>query len=220
MPKETFKNLPDKKRHLIEKEAIHEFAISGYDKASISRIVEKCGIAKGSFYQYFDDKKDLFLYLIKKVSEKKIKFMSSVLQNQEKYDFFTLNRELFMAGLKFAAENPELTLMANWLFKSRGHPIYNEVIGVGLQNAQNVYAKLLKNAISRGEVRNNINLDFVSHMISSMNVSVVEYYFNNIKKEKSNIQKIDEGIIEIVDLLIDFIKNGIGTNKKGDNGND
>ncbi len=214
MPKETFINLPDGKRQLIEKEAIHEFAVSGYDKASISRIVERCRIAKGSFYQYFDDKRDLFLYLINRVSEKKLEFMSSVLQNQNQYDFFTLNRELFIAGLKFAEKNPELILMANWLFKSRGHPVYNEIIGVGLQNAQNVYKKLLRYAISRGEVRGNIDLDFVSHMISSMNFSIVEYYFQNIKKGKANLQKIDEGIIKLVDLFIDFIKNGIGTHRK------
>ena len=220
MPKETFKNLPDKKRQLIEKEAIHEFAVSGYDKASISRIVKKCGIAKGSFYQYFDDKKDLFLYLIGKVSEKKINFMSSVLQNQKRYDFFTLNRELFITGLKFAAENPEFTIMGNWLFKNSSHPIYKEVMGVGLKNAQNVYIKLIQEAISRGEVRGNIDLDFVSHMISSMNVSVIEYYFEIIKKEKPDMQKIDKDMIKVVDLLIDFIKNGIGTYKEGDNRND
>lgn len=220
MPKETFKNLPDKKRQLIEKEAIHEFAVSGYDKASISRIVDKCRIAKGSFYQYFDGKKDLFLYLVKRIGEKKLKFLTPVLKNQQQYDFYTLNRELFIEGLKFAAENPELTIMGNWLFKNSSHPIYNEVMGVGLRNAQDVYGKLLKNAISRGEVRDNIDLDFASHMISSMNVSVIEYYFNNIKREKGRMLKLDEGIIEIVDLLIDFIKNGIGTHGKGDNEND
>jgi len=214
MPKDTFKNLPDKKRQLIEKEAIHEFAVSGYDKASISRIVEKCGIAKGSFYQYFDNKKDLFLYLINRISEKKLEFMSSVLQNKKQYDFFTLSRELFLAGLKFAAENPELTRMANWLFKSRETPVYNEVMGTGLQNAQNVYSKLLRNAILSGEVRSNIDLDFVSYAVSSMNLSIVEYYFEIIKKGKTDMQKIDRGIIRVVDLFIDFIKNGIGTHGK------
>ena len=60
MPKDTFYNLPDEKRALIEDVAMREFATCGYDKASISRIVDTCGISKGSFYQYFLDKKDLF----------------------------------------------------------------------------------------------------------------------------------------------------------------
>ena len=212
--------MPEEKRQLIEKEAIREFAAFGYDKASINRIVDNCQIAKGSFYQYFEDKKDLFLYLVKRVNEKKLEYISPVFNNPEKYDFFTLIRELFISGLKFAANNPEITLMGNWLFKSKDHPIYNEVVSVGLQNAQNVYTDLLKLAISRNEIRDDIDLDFVSYTISAMNVSVVEYYFQNIKGEEPDIRKFDEGIIETVDLLLDFIKNGIGTQKKGGNDND
>jgi AcrR family transcriptional regulator len=212
--------LPEEKRQLIEKEAIREFAAFGYDKASINRIVDNCQIAKGSFYQYFEDKKDLFLYLVKRVNEKKLEYISPVFQNPEQFDFFTLIRELFISGLKFAANNPEITLMGNWLFKSKDHPIYNEVVSVGLQNAQNVYTDLLKLAISRNEIRGDIDLDFVSYTISAMNISVVEYYFQNIKGEEPEKGVFDEGIIETVDLLLDFIKNGIGTQKKGGSEND
>ena len=212
--------MPEEKRQLIEKEAIREFAAFGYDKASINRIVDNCQIAKGSFYQYFEDKKDLFLHLIKRINEKKLEYISPVFQNPEQFDFFTLIRELFISGLKFAANNPEITLMGNWLFKSKDHPIYNEVVSVGLQNAQNVYTDLIKLAISRNEIRDDIDLDFVSYTISAMNVSVVEYYFQNIKREEPDIRKFDEGIIETVDLLLDFIKNGIGTRKKGGSEND
>lgn len=213
MPKATFWNLPEEKKKIIEETAVSEFAAFGYDKASINRIVERCKIAKGSFYQYFDDKKDLFLYLVKVVSEKKIKYMSPVLKNPDQYDFFTLIRELFVSGLKFAADNPELTLMGNWLLKSEGHPIYKDIIEIGLQKAQDVYSGLLKHAIKKNEIRGDIDLDFISHMISSMNVNVMEYYFKNIKRKKPDIKKIDKDIIKIVDLLLDFIKNGIGTQK-------
>ena len=220
MPKDTFLNLPEEKRRLIDSVALDEFAEYGFDKASINRIVSAAGIAKGSFYQYFEDKKDLFLYLVKRVNEKKLEYISPVFQNPQTYDFFTLIRELFISGLRFAAENPEITLMGNWLFKSKDHPIYNEVVNVGLQNAQNVYTDLLKLAISRKEIRDDIDLDFVSYTISAMNVSVVEYYFQNVKGEEPDIRKFDEGIIETVDLLLDFIKNGISTRKKGGNDND
>jgi AcrR family transcriptional regulator len=213
MPKATFCNLPEEKKKIIEETSISEFAAFGYDKASINRIVEKCKIAKGSFYQYFDDKKDLFLYLVKIISEEKIKYMSPVLKNPDQYDFFTLIRELFVSGLKFAADNPELTLMGIWLLKSKGHPIYKDIMEVGLQKAQDVYSDLLKHAIKKNEIRGDIDLDFISHMISSMNVNVMEYYFQNIKRKKSDMQKIDKDIIKVVDLLLDFIKNGIRTQK-------
>ena len=59
MPKITFFNLPDEKRQLILDIAIDEFAENDFANVSISRIVARAGIAKGSFYQYFEDKDDL-----------------------------------------------------------------------------------------------------------------------------------------------------------------
>lgn len=64
MPKRTFFNLPEEKRRRILDCAVDEFAEHGYDMASISRMVAAAGIAKGSFYQYFEDKEDLYGYVI------------------------------------------------------------------------------------------------------------------------------------------------------------
>lgn len=63
MPKPTFINLPADKRERLTAIALEEFADNDYTAASISRIVERAGIAKGSIYQYFEDKQDFFLHL-------------------------------------------------------------------------------------------------------------------------------------------------------------
>ena len=48
MPKETYFNLPDDKRQAILDLAIEEFASHDYKNASISRIVERAGIARST----------------------------------------------------------------------------------------------------------------------------------------------------------------------------
>ena len=60
----------------------------------------------------------------------------------------------------------------------------------------------------------------MNHTISSMNASMMEYYFQNIREKETDMLKFDESIIGTVDLLIDFIKYSIGTQKNGGNGND
>ncbi len=211
MPKETFYNLPDHKRRNIEKTAIKEFAEYGYDKASVTRIVENCSIAKGSFYQYFDDKKDLYFYLIARVAKKKAEALAPVMERSHKYDFFGLIRKLFLEGLRFAANNPEVTMMGDWLFKNREHPIYKEMLGLGQENARNIYTELLKTAIKKKEVRADIDLAFISHTISTLSVSSIEYYFQTEEGRKAGAARFDENMIDIIDLLIDFLKHGIGT---------
>lgn len=53
MPKETFFNLPESKRQLIEDVAIDEFSAWGYDNASINRIVEGVPDRQGQFLSRF-----------------------------------------------------------------------------------------------------------------------------------------------------------------------
>ncbi|MEZ4236199.1 MAG: TetR/AcrR family transcriptional regulator [Myxococcota bacterium] len=64
MPRPTFDRLaPDKRARFVDA-ALDEFARHRFAEASVSRIVARLGIAKGSVYQYFDDKVDLFRWLV------------------------------------------------------------------------------------------------------------------------------------------------------------
>ena len=64
MPTNTFFNLPAEKKHKILKAATKEFARVPLEQASIKNIVEDAEIARGSFYQYFENKQDLFEYIM------------------------------------------------------------------------------------------------------------------------------------------------------------
>ena len=56
----TFERLPQEKRDRILQAARTEFIRYPYEKTSINRILAEAEVPKGSFYQYFDDKSDLF----------------------------------------------------------------------------------------------------------------------------------------------------------------
>lgn len=64
MPSETFFRLPEEKRNRFLNAAWDEFARVRFGDVSINQIIKKAGIPRGSFYQYFIDKEDLFLYLL------------------------------------------------------------------------------------------------------------------------------------------------------------
>ncbi|MFS8630457.1 MAG: TetR family transcriptional regulator [Bacillales bacterium] len=64
MPKQTFFNLPASKRNILLEAAKKEFTRAPLFEASIANIVRAAGIPRGSFYQYFEDKEDLYLYLL------------------------------------------------------------------------------------------------------------------------------------------------------------
>jgi AcrR family transcriptional regulator len=61
---ETFLRLPEEKRSRVLDAAWEEFTTVPFAEASINQIIRRAGIPRGSFYQYFTDKTDLFSYLL------------------------------------------------------------------------------------------------------------------------------------------------------------
>jgi AcrR family transcriptional regulator len=204
MPKDTFFNLPEDKRTLICNVALDEFAKYSFDQASINRIVAKSGIAKGSFYQYFENKQDLFLYLVQLAAEAKLNYLAPVMRNPEQHDIFTLFREMYLSGIRFAAEHPQYAEISKKMLESKGTPIYEEILADNLPSAYEFFETLLENAITRGEVRADIDVKMFSYMITSMNALVIEYYLEHLAPE------YDDKMMETIDKFLDFLRHGIG----------
>lgn len=65
MPTNTFFRLPEEKQRRLIDAAWQEFTRVSCTEASINRIIQAAKIPRGSFYQYFADKEDLFLFLLR-----------------------------------------------------------------------------------------------------------------------------------------------------------
>jgi len=79
MPKDTFFRLPREKRERIIDAAGMEFRRVPYGDTSINRIIKTAEIPRGSFYQYFEDKHDLFLYCLSKKYEEIMENLKEIL---------------------------------------------------------------------------------------------------------------------------------------------
>lgn len=64
---ETFLRLPEEKRRRFLDAAWEEFSNARFTDVSVNQIVRRAGIPRGSFYQYFAGKDDLFAYLLEEV---------------------------------------------------------------------------------------------------------------------------------------------------------
>ncbi|SEA22232.1 regulatory protein, tetR family [Thalassobacillus cyri] len=77
MPKQTFFNLPEEKKQILIQSAEKEFSRVPLFQASISNIVKAAGIPRGSFYQYFEGKEDIYFYLLDELAKvRKDKFIA------------------------------------------------------------------------------------------------------------------------------------------------
>ncbi len=94
MPHEAFFKLPQEKQNKIMSCAYKEFGEKFYDKASIFLIAKKAEISRASLYCYFDDKEDIFKYLVSQMLKPYIEnvenFNSSqpFYQSKQLFDYF------------------------------------------------------------------------------------------------------------------------------------
>lgn len=105
MPTETFFRLPQDRRDRLVTAAIEEFSERPYVEASLSQIAHRAKIPKGSFYQYFEDKLDLYRWLIaEETPRRKRAFVGSVPET----DFFAMLEHHIERGMAFLVKHPRL----------------------------------------------------------------------------------------------------------------
>ena len=207
MPKETFFNLAKEKQDMILDVAIQEFSDHHFDQSSINRIVEKSGISKGSFYQYFKDKKDLYKYLFSLMGQEKMKYMSPALANPFNHSFLEVMHEMFRSGIQFAREHPKYMDIGIRLMQDKSHPLYKEIIGENESLAISVYKQLLEVGIKNGELDASMDTDFVAKLIYNMSLYITDY------NTFGSIDAFEKNALESMDKLINTLAYGV--KKKG-----
>lgn len=91
MPKQTFFNLPAEKRKRVIDAAKEVFYHTSYEEASINQVIKLAGIPRGSFYQYFDDKADLYGFLCHRIAFRLLKQLKDAVWKAD-YDLFQASR--------------------------------------------------------------------------------------------------------------------------------
>jgi AcrR family transcriptional regulator len=165
MPKETFFNLPEQKRQRLVDLAIAEFAAHDYRLASISRIVARAGIAKGSFYQYFEDKRDLFLYLLDTaVNQPRLDHLRAAQLDPAQRGFFDRLRWMLGGSVQAALAHPQLAQIAMRAY-SADLPFTDEALERGRAMGRDYVRELVVDGIARGELAPDLDPDLMTGMI-------------------------------------------------------
>lgn len=102
----VFENLKIGKQNNIINAALKEFAKNGFETGSTNEIVKLAGISKGSLFNYFTSKKDLYLYLLD-YSMNTVETMYESIDLRER-DIFKRIGNVGIQKLKIQQENPHV----------------------------------------------------------------------------------------------------------------
>jgi AcrR family transcriptional regulator len=194
VPHQTFFNLPEDKRQQILQVVIDEFAENDYDQVSISRIVQRAGIAKGSFYQYFADKDDLYGYVLGLLAEAKTQFMSLDHPDPNHVGIFAYLRWMAEVGVAFQMAHPQISKIAVRAAKSNNYPrSFNANIR---EQTRAFYRRLVEVGQAQGDIAPSVDPQIAAVIFDGALSSISDFL----------LEKFASGAI-VVDLQSDDIFN-------------
>jgi TetR/AcrR family transcriptional regulator len=215
MPKPTFFNLPPEKREAITNIAIDEFAECEFNEVSISRIVGRAGIAKGSFYQYFEDKKDVFFYLLDLAGKQKLDFLKSRQPPDPQMGMFAYIKYLVETGLEFQFVQPRLNMVAyRALYGTL--PFRDETLQRFKEAASDFYRQLVDMGIAQGDISPQVNREAAAFVLAAVFNDFGNYFFRKINVdphilvERQFSVEEQQGMRDAMNEVMEVLKSGLG----------
>ena len=168
LPKSTFNNLPPEKQETILRIVLEEFSQNGYRKTSINTIVARLGIAKGSIFQYFEDKEGLFLFILNRSLEKVKQYLRAVREATTDQDLFSRLEQTLQAGVDFLKSEPQVyRLYLRVMFESQV-PYRQEILASIRGYSHDFLKDLILTAGERGELRETIDPDVAAFILDAV----------------------------------------------------
>lgn len=183
MPKQTFFNLPAEKRETIINAAVDEFAQYGFENASTNRIVKNSGIAKGSFYQYFEDKQDVFMHLLSVLEREKMEYFKDRHPPSTNMDTFQYFRWMIKTGMEFSSAYPRMTQAVSRVLLGEGL-YYGKNLAQYREKTTQALKAMIQQAIERGEVDTSVDVDLAVMIMETWSNAISTYILNEGIKEK------------------------------------
>lgn len=208
MPATTYFNLPEEKKERIMEAALDEFAAYSFSAASINRIVKAARIPRGSFYQYFSDKEDLYMLVMEKIGKEKLEVYARHPAPSEDATFFEAAVASMPAIVEWAEKSPRYNRIGMLMARDDSE-FMQRVIGQ-MKSPQRSVLTYLQQDQRRGLVRGDIDPELVLQMLLPAISSLLREYYTEGGRDAA---------LERIRKMFDILENGINT-KEASHGGD
>lgn len=163
MPTETWWRLPEEKRERITAVAMAEFGARGFSAGSLNVIAQNAGIAKGSLFQYFEDKMDFFATICDAVSSRIEQ--ATLGEVDVEGPFFDVLRSILRRWVTYFSTHPVEQRMAFAAANEVDGDARRAVRGVTNSHYNKALAPIVEGAKVRGEISDDVDPTLVISMI-------------------------------------------------------
>lgn len=195
-----FYSLPPEKRERIINAAIGEFARVGYEKASTNAMVKEAEISKGSLFNYFNSKKELYLFLLEYIEAEVINKIYDEIDYQQR-DLFERLREIGLIKFRIMNKYPQVFDFLDTVAREESSEIKPEIESAKKAVIENAFQRIYEN-IDWGKFRDDIDLKKTIDIINWTMLSFSEQQRNQL----DSFENIDLELLREWDDYFEIMK--------------
>ncbi len=215
----TFNNLKPERRQEIIDTCLEEFSVHDYESASLSDIIKKLALAKGSFYRYFESKQALYLYLLNFCLEKRLEHDKAVVNNTQD-DFFNLYTAHFEARIQFEKKHPFPSAFLHNLLRQKTVPELGDIQLLAKKRIVELMKPRILEDIKKGRIREDLDPDLLAFIMAQTQMLITDYisykygldYCKHLLNKKSTVLQ-DKDIVQNGKKIIEILKTGFQSKK-------
>jgi len=197
MPYPTYFNLNHDKQERIMQAAIDEMGKHTYEHLNLANIIRNSKIPRGSFYQYFKDKDDLYEYFYQYIGLKKFEFYGDLFQAEKDIPFLDRFYQIYVKGFYFAKTYPALMKAGQKMVNSE-HYVKSDMFKKGMNQAIELYASFIEIDQKKGLIKKEIDSKFLASFLLEFMSKVT---LDEFMKDTIDFNEIDRMVKQLVDIL-------------------
>jgi len=199
VPKDTLDKIKPAKREKLLSEAAKLFAERGYNQTDMAELASRAGVAKGSLYNYFESKQELYIYVARDGLRRSRQAVYGDLDSD--WDIYRQLDHIFRQGAAFARRHPEYLVLYLNVSSAGMEPFAARLSReVEKYTADHLKAVLARD-MARGLVRPDLDIKQAAFWINSLYIifvaSLVSRHFSLRMREYLEIKgRMTKAVIE------------------------
>jgi len=210
---QLFQNLNHEKQEKVFQAAVDEFASKGYRSASMNSLVKAAGISKGSLFQYFKTKRDLFGGVVDIAASRVKGHLKRVRDETADMPFAWRLGKMLREGFVFIDEHPMLARIYFRLLQTGEAPFGADRLMQLRRDGDEFLGDLIRQAIDRGELRPDVDIERTAFLINSLLESLLRAYYTEfigagLGIYQGRASELDKWIEATVSVIVKGLEKG------------
>ena len=206
MPRPRFQTLSPARREQILETAAKEFAVHGFDGASLNHILGAAGLSKGAAYYYFDDKVDLFTAVVQHYFFEHIASEAGLhAAALDAASYWPTFFEFYRQTLLHIRENPWMSGLARAVWRLP-HEARREggPLGALYEFGRSWLEGLLRRGQELGVVRRDLPLDLIIAMLMGLDEATDHWFAEHL--DTLAPERVEELVRTLMESLRDLLQ--------------